>query len=75
MLKNDFKVSPVTEGGQMLQDIMREKELTFRDVGEEMGVNHTNVHHWITRRVPMLRWAVKLQELYGIPVESWMKDI
>ena len=54
---------------------MKERQLTFREVGEAVGVTHTNVHHWITRRVPMLRWAVKLEELYGIPVEAWVKEI
>jgi len=75
MNRSDFTVVPITRGGRMLQEAMRRHNLTFRDVGSALGVNHTNVHHWVTKRVPMLRWAVRLEELYGVPVESWMEEI
>jgi plasmid maintenance system antidote protein VapI len=75
MNKNEYQITATTRGGQLLQKTMKERQLTFREVGDAVGVTHTNVHHWITRRVPMLRWAVRLKELYGIPVEAWMKEI
>jgi len=75
MNRNDYTVKPMTKGGRMLQEAMAEHKLTFRDVGLALGVNHTNVHHWVTKRVPMLRWAVRLEELYGVPVESWMEEV
>jgi hypothetical protein len=67
----------MSRGLQMLESVMRERELSRGDVARACGTGADVVSRWFSAQPPRKpskpsrSLSVKLEQLYGIPVPSW----
>lgn len=59
-------------GPEALDKIMKARGLKQTDVETAVGVTQGTVSRWLSRqRTPGREPAIRMQKLYGIPVDAW----
>ena len=67
-------VTVVTVGARRLAAVLKRGKLSQADVGRAVNAGRHLVCRWVSGlRRPVLRYALALQRVYGIPADSWEK--
>lgn len=65
-----------SRGSVRLAKAMKDRGLNQSDVAEAIGVGRHVVCRWLSgQRRASLSYAVRIEREYGVPVDSWSKDL
>ena len=65
---------PIPEGRRLLRSALRNHGLTYAEVAAAVGVTKSTVWKWAAgEQVPDLAWAFQLEDVLGVPAQSWVR--
>jgi transcriptional regulator with XRE-family HTH domain len=74
MKKHDWQWESKTRGGQLLREAMQRKDLSFRKLGNQIGIHYVMLNHYaMGEKVPTLKNSIILNDEFNIPFRAWMK--